>query len=725
MTTRIAYGVSWIALSAALLAGGEAAAQERPAVQVSELIVTAQRVEENIQQVPIAVTAFSGAALERQHIESLQDIALRTPGFSAGAVDPIQSNLAIRGIGSAFGISQNAGGDASVVVFVDGVYAGRGGTPDIDALNLERVEVLRGPQGTLFGKNTVGGLIQYVSRKPSNDTSFRVEGGLGNYDRRTINARGNIPLSDKLFLSVGGSLKFRDGYEFNATTGHDVNDQDLRTGAVALRFLPSDDLDVVLAADFTDQDQKGNPRHNICDTTFQAGVHCVGINPDPRVVNAYTDGYLRRWLQTYRGEVNYTTPLGVLTSITAYRRVTLNFRTPFFSNPVSPPAQIESTETDHEKDKQFSQEVRLSFDAMDSRLKGQMGVYYLHEDNNRIEDLRQDFPAPAITGVATYPQAVKGKSWAIFGQASYAITDALTVTAGLRQTWEKKEGHFIGQKVSGPGLPPPLAANYDVRGSKKWHALTPRFAVDLQATPDILFYGSATRGFKSGGFQGIAGSGLSQATPYDPEFAWSYEGGVKSQWLDSRLRANLAVFQTNYKDLQVSQLVPLCCVVVGNAATAKIRGYELEVVFAPIEGLQIDGSYARLDAEFTSFANGATANFSGNDLPRSPKDKVHLGAQYSLDVDGWEALGRVDYTNQSKMYFEASNIPTQKQEGYINVDARVSVTSPDKQWEVAVWGKNLTDELVATYVTAFAPYRQVLVPYAPPKTYGVTLVWRR
>jgi iron complex outermembrane receptor protein len=723
MTKRIAYGVSWIALSAVLLAGGEAAAQEKPPVQVSELIVTAQRVEENIQRVPIAVTAFSGAALERQSIESLQDIALRTPGFSAGAVDPIQSNLAIRGIGSAFGISQNAGGDASVVVFVDGVYAGRGGTPDIDALNLERVEVLRGPQGTLFGKNTVGGLIQYISRKPSNITSFRIEGGLGNYDRRTINARGNIPLSDKVFLSLGGSLKFRDGYEFNETTGHDVNDQDLRTAAVALRFLPSEDLDIILAADFTDQDQKGNPRHNICDATFQAGIHCVGVNPDPRVVDAYTDGYLRRWLQTYRGEVNYTTPFGVLTSITAYRAVTLNFRTPFFSNPVRPPAQIESTETDHEKDKQFSQEVRLSFDAMDSRLKGQVGVYYLHEDNNRIEDLRQDFPAPSITGVATYPQSVKGTSWAIFGQASFAITDALTATVGLRQTWEKKEGHFIGQKVSGPGLPPPLAANYNVRGSKKWDALTPRFAVDLQATPDILFYGSATRGFKSGGFQGIAGSGPSQATPYDPEFAWSYEGGAKTQWLDNRLRLNLAVFQTNYKDLQVSQLVPLCCVVVGNAATARITGYELEFVATPLEGLQIDGSYGRLNTKFTSFANGATANFTGNDLPRSPKDKVHLGAQYSFEVDGWEALGRVDYTNQSKMYFEASNIPTQKQEGYINVDARVSVTSPDKKWQVAVWGKNLTDELVATYVTAFAPYRQVLVPYAPPKTYGVTLVW--
>lgn len=240
----------------------------------------------------------------------------------------------------------------------------------------------------------------------------------------------------------------------------------------------------------------------------------------------------------------------------------------------------------------------------------------------------------------------------------------------------------------------------------------------------MLVYASATRGFKSGGFQGIAGSGASQSTPYDPEYAWSYETGLKTQWWDGRVRTNLSVFKTKYKDLQVSQLVPLCCVVVGNAATAEIKGAELEWVVQPVEGLQIDGSLARLNAEFTSFANGATANFTGNKLPRSPKNKLHLGAQYSTEIEGWGALARVDYSNQSHMYFEASNIPTQKQEGYIDVDARLALTSPDKAWEISVWGKNLTNELVATYVTAFAPYRQVLVPYAPPRTYGVTLVWR-
>lgn len=715
-------GAAWAALGVVVLAAGPAAAQA-PASEVSELVVTAQRVEENIQRVPIAVSAFSGAALQRQSVETLQDIAARTPGFTAGAVDPIQGNFAIRGIGSAYGISRNAGGDASVVVFVDGVYVGRGGMPDVDALDLERIEVLRGPQGTLFGKNTVGGLIQYVTKKPSAEPSLRIEGQYGNYDRRTLNARGALPLSDRAFLSVGAAVKLRDGYEFNRTTSHDVNDQDLRSASVALRLLPRDDLDIVLAADLTEQDQRGNPRDNICDATLRGGVHCVGVDPDPRVVNAYTDGYLRRWLQTYRGEIAYTTPVGVLTSITAYRAVTLNFRTVFFSGPVNPPSQIESTETAHEKNKQFSQELRLAFEGFGGRLRGQAGAYYLDEDNTRIDDLRQDFPTVAQTGVGSYPQMVRGRSWALFGQASFAITDTLTATAGLRQTWERKTGRFMGRKVSGPGLPPPLAADYDVRGAKSWDALTPRFALDWRATPNALLYASVTRGFKSGGFQGIAGSGAGQSTPYDPEYAWSYEAGAKTQWLDGRLLANVSVFRTDYKDLQISQLVPLCCLVVSNAATAEIEGVEVEVVARPLPGLQIDAGYGYLDAAFESFDSGV-ANFTGNDLPRSPRHKLHLGAQYAFDVEGWGVLGRLDYANQSKMYFEASNIPTQKQEGYINVDARVSLTSPDRRWELAVWGKNLTDELVATYATPFAPYGQVLVPYSPPRTYGVRLVWK-
>ena len=692
---------------------------------IETVIVTAQKVEQDAQRIPIAVTAFSAHDLEKSHIESLTDIALRTPGFSATAFTPAELNLTIRGIGSSEAVSQNAAGDPSVVVFMDGVYVGRGGIADLDAYNLERVEVLRGPQGTLYGKNAAGGLVNLISKKADDETSVRASATVGNYNQININGQVNVPLTDNLFFAGGASSKNRSGYEYNETTGNRVNDEHTATVQGQFRYVPSDDLEVILAADYTHQDQKGNPRHNICNSSVAGGVHCVGVNPDPRVVNAYTDGYLRRDLATVHGEVNWKTSLGTITSITSYRDTRIGTLTPFFSNPVNPPNQIESTEIDSEKNKQFSQEVRLAFDAMDNRLTGVAGAYFLHEQNNRTEGLFQQFPA--ATGFANYPQDLSARSVAIFGQANYKILDSLTATFGARMTWENKDGEFAGYLVSTtvPGvLPPPLAADYDVHASKSWNAFTPKAALDWQITDEAMVYGSASRGFKSGGYQGIAGNAAGAATPYDPEYAWSYELGTKTRWLEDRLQLNGDIFQTNYSGLQISQLIPLVGLVIGNAAEARIRGAEMEFVLVPFEHWQLDGNYTYLDSVLTKCNPAASICHVGNVLTRAPKNKVALGVQFTEDVNIGVLSARLDYMYTSKYFFEVTNIPTQTQFGYSMVDGRVALSSPDDHWELALWGKNLGDKLVATYVTAFAPYAQVLVPYAPPRTFGVTLTFK-
>lgn len=690
-----------------------------------EVIVTAQRVRENLQKVPLAVSAFNATRLADNNIQTLADLALRVPGFSMTVVDPIQSNYAIRGIGSAHGISQNAGGDPSVVVFVDGVYAGRGGTPDIDALNLERVEVLRGPQGTLFGKNAVGGLVQFVSKKPENDKWARIEGTIGDYNLLSFKGIANYAFSDTAYMTAALSSKSRDGYTLNETTGNYVDDLQLTTAQFQFRFVPNENLDILFGIDITHQDQYGNPRDNICNAAFAGGVHCVGVNPDPRIVNSYTDGKLKRDLRTYRAEINWDTSIGTLTSLTAYRESDIETVTPFFSNPISPTfprTQIESTEIGFEDNSQFSQELRLAFGAFDDRLTGQVGVYYLSEKNDRVQDLIQDFGTAAISGRARYPQHVDATSFAVFGQFNYAITETLTATVGARMTWEEKEGRFGGFKLDpGPGRPPPLGAvDYDVRASEEWEAFTPRFALSWQAADNILIYGSAARGYKSGGFQGISGTAAGASTPYDPEYAWGYELGAKTAWWDNKLQLNLSLFRTEYEDLQVSTLVPLCCVVVSNAATARIQGAELEFIMRPAEGLQIDGSYAYLDAVFTDYVVGATNN-TGKTVPRSPRNKFNIGVQYAFDIGEWRAKARVDYAVQSKMYFDASNIPNQTQPGFDNFDARFTLTAPDGDWSVSLWGKNLGDELVRTYATNYPLHQQLLVPYMPPRTYGLTL----
>jgi iron complex outermembrane receptor protein len=240
-----------------------------------------------------------------------------------------------------------------------------------------------------------------------------------------------------------------------------------------------------------------------------------------------------------------------------------------------------------------------------------------------------------------------------------------------------------------------------------------------------MLYGSASRGFKSGGFQGTAGTGASAAIPYDPEYATAYEIGAKSESFDNRLRVNAAIFQIDHEDLQVSQLVPLCCVVIGNAAEAEIKGAELEFVTRPVPWLDINGSYTWLDAEFTDFATGATANNTGRTLPRAPEDKYNLGVQVGWDVASWGRLYvRADWTHQSEIFFEASNTPLEVQDEYDLFDARAALQAQDQRWELAVWGKNLDDALVKTHIVAFAPFQQQLNTYQAPRTYGATITYR-
>jgi iron complex outermembrane receptor protein len=725
-TAGVSLGVLAIALACAATpqrALAQAKAPDAGANTVGEVIVTAQRVEQNMQKVPISVTAFGAKALREAHITNLGEIAQQTPGFTATAYNPAEPIYSIRGIGSDIGISQNAGGDPSVDVFVDGVYIGRGGTADIDAYNLERVEVLRGPQGTLFGKNAVGGLVQYVSKKPGPDPAFDFQATYGNYNRAEFSGHLNVPLiADKLFLNIGVSAREHDGYTYNETTGNRVNDERIGSATFGLRYLPTQNLEIILAGDITDQDQKGQPRHNVCDPSLDGGVHCVGVNPDPRTVDAWTDGYIKRSVKSLRGEVNWTTPIGVFTSLTGYRDVGLDLETPFFSNPVNPPAQIESTETDRNRDYQFSEEGRFAFSALHDRLTGVVGVYYLNEHNERLELLDQQF-FPGSTGIGAYPQDVHANSYAVFGQVNYKLLDSLTATVGVRQTWEDKSGEFAGYcAVCAPNnLPPPLSGPYDVHAGKRWNALTPHFALDWQAMDNAMLYASVSRGFKSGGFQGISGSAKGAETPYDPEYAWTYEVGAKTRWFDNRLQFNASVFRTDYTNLQVSQLIPLCCVVVANAASAEIEGVEIEFVARPAPGLQFDGNYTYLDAQYTKFPGAATGNDSDKTLAQSPKHKVNIGGQYTLPLEPVSITGRLDYTYTSQLYFNPDNLPVESQPAVGLLGAHLSFQPRGAPWEISLWGRNLTDQLIRTSVTDFPLFAQVLYAYQPPREYGVTV----
>jgi iron complex outermembrane receptor protein len=237
-----------------------------------------------------------------------------------------------------------------------------------------------------------------------------------------------------------------------------------------------------------------------------------------------------------------------------------------------------------------------------------------------------------------------------------------------------------------------------------------------------MLYASVAKGFKSGGYQGIPPDSLAAATPFDPEFAWSYEVGAKSQWWDNRLRLNAAAFLMDHEDLQVAELIAGNRVVIGNAAEAEVKGIELELLALPLPNLELAASYSYLDAEFTEFADGATTDNTGNTLPWAPEHKVNVSAQYNIEFDTGVLTLRADWTRQSKIFLEASNL-TEIQDAFSIWDARVAFATRDRKWEVAAWGKNLGDELYRFNSVAFPPFGQELVLWSPPRTYGVTATW--
>ena len=690
---------------------------------IEEIVVTAQRREQSLQSVPISVTAFDAESLRVNNITGLEAIAHRTPGFVMTSVNPAEPNFYIRGIGSE-GLDANAGGDASVVQFVDDVYIGRGGGSNFDLFDVERVEVLRGPQGTLFGKNAVGGLIHVISTRPSEERHARIEGTAGTLSRLDFRGMYSGPLADDVFFKAAFSSKERDGYIKNATTGQRVFDVNSRGARVGLRVTPTESLDINLSLDGVRERMSGQPRTNLANPAVAGGIRAIG-NPDPRIIDAQEDGWNDRDINGLTGRVDWETAVGTITSITAYREADYDFRHGFFSVPVTP-TTIESTNHNVEKSKQFSQEIRLAASALDGRLDWVGGLYYLFEDVDRNETLEQEFAAlvPVLDGTASYDQQVETVSYAVFGQGTFAITERLGLTLGARMTWERKEADLAGTILRGIA-PPPLQGNFDISASESWSAFTPKASLEYTPTDKIMMYASASNGFKSGGFQGTPPNGVVAAIPYDEEFAWSYEVGAKTRWFADRLQANLAVFQIDHEDLQVAELVAGDRIVIGNAGEAEISGAELELLAVPLPGLRLNGSYAYLDAKFKEFAAGATQDNSGNTLPRSPRHKINLGTQYEWTIGQLGvASARVDWTYQDQIFFEASNTPLEIQKAYRVWDARVALESLDGEWELAIWGKNLGDKLIKEHIVAFAPFGYELVSYAEPRTAGVTITWR-
>ena len=714
-------------LGAVLLAASAASAQVQPGSEpvdpatssVDDVVVTAQRRAQNVQDVPITMNVFGAEQVEQARIVEVSDVANRTVGLNFDAFPASQPRPAVRGIGSS---DRGAAGDPSTAVFVDEIYMGRPAAVAFDAFDVERIEVLKGPQGTLWGKNVVGGALHVVNRRPSL-TGFdaSVAATLGDYDRREVAGFVNLTLGETLAARLSVSSRQHDGYVRNLFLSNRVEDENTQSLRAQLLFEPNDRLTILASADGTRNRQTLGARHTIGldPASSSAAVWRASIDRNRDVTRMETNGEDDRDTYGVRLNVDYDFGGAILSYVGSYRWLDYDsYGDGDGGNPGTNRINIQGGQ--FEDTAFWSQELRLTAPT-GSRLAWVAGLYLYHADTTRTDLLVLDSPpAPSGTFLARdqYDQTNKTDSVAAFSDVTYALSDRLNVFGGLRYSRDEKD-YTVSTQASTVLIR--STSRYAINALDSWNQTTWRLGADYDLSGDMMVYGLISNGFKSGGFQDTPSTPASAATPFGAEIATNYEIGLKAQWFGRTLTFNPSLFWIDYDDLQVRRTVGFDTFTT-NAGSARIRGAELTVLWAPDGGFSIGGAYAYTDARFIDLVTGG-ADLSGNRLNRNPRHKLSLSPAYEHVIgSGASVFGAVDVNYESFIFDDIDNNLINVRPERTLVDARLGYRSADGRWELIGWGKNLTDEITIThqYILAGGQFAY----YGPPKTYGATLRWR-
>jgi len=762
------------AIAAALLATAspawaqpqDAGRNDEEAGRNQDIIVTAQRRDTNLQDTPVAITAFSGETLEQERILTFEDLAARSTSLSFTALSPLDQEFNIRGITNTRLDSPSA--DQSIGIFVDDVYVGRSGLFNFDMYDIARVEVIRGPQGVLLGRNVVGGAISIYTAEPEQDMSGALTLGYGSYNE--ILARGHITggLTDDLSARLSFQTRHRDGY--NRDILHDRDLDDIRSYQFRgqLLYTPSQsDFRARLIFDYTNDESNG--------------FHSVAINgPDPATQGPWSlarqqiGAILGRPLSIreslpghplYTGDTEETPQqlereawgltlhiekgigdLANFESITGYRHgeaFNVYDQTGIGPNNgfgVISPTLFRFPVNEREEISQFSQEIRLVSDPVDRGFEWILGAYYQRDEVDKFDRFWAEVPLPALvtlSGESTWDNRATNESWALFGQIGYRFSDQFRVVAGLRYSHDRKRGTVTGTAVEGGDrfnpndqvALTPLAAtfregqSFTTDYSDSWSELTPQFTAEWTPTPDLLFYATYSTGYKGGGFEDDPANAVAAQTSYDPETVRNIEVGAKLDLFDRRLRFNISAFRMRYENLQVTQTNQDClCNITDNAADARITGLELEAQIAVARNFRIFGGATVLDTEYIEFIDSLGRDTSGNFLQRTPKYLLNFGANLTLDIGNMrDALEfHVNYTHRGRMFWAPDNL--QVEDAYGLLDGRVSFSPNGGRWTVSVWGRNLLNEVYRTNIIPF--FGDEVSRLGAPFTYGAEVAIR-
>lgn len=670
---------------------------------LEEIVVTSRKraVSESLQDVPVAATALGKEQMKAVFAEDLHDMAALAPNVnieSAGTQAGV-SNIFVRGMGLSGSTPTD---EPAVGIIQDGVFWGVNYGALGYTYDLEAVEILRGPQGTLFGRNVTGGAVSIRSARPSGEFGFGVEATLGSNSRRDIAGYLETPIIDNVLSArFAVQQKNADGDIENLTTGNDsVGDVDARTIRGVFVFEPSEKLDLTLIAERYEDNGDATP-------TFKpnAKEFTVTSDLDGKVHGSTIDMAVL--------EANYELDHGIVTSISGYRSVMSDNTTDLDGLP-APIFHARFTMDDQE---QFSQEIRYASTFSD-KYRFTVGAYYFSQDWKYEERRNQVINANAQAQLKDHT------SKAIFTDVDYHLTDEWTLNFGGRYSKEEKSARAAGFAACDPDEDVVLDCTYgpNDEDSAEWSNFSPKLGVSYRPNEDWLWYGSYTRGFRSGGF---SMRGLPLQRPYDEEIVDAWEVGFKTELSNGKIRLNGAAFYNIYDDLQRTVVDPITTLQTTlNAATATITGFELELTAQLTDSLILSTNYGYTDASYSEF-NGfdvdgdQVADPEAKDLnfARVAPHQMMVALTHETEAfSGWSLLSRASYNWTDDHHLDDNNLVFQ--DSYGVVDASVKLISPEGNWSVAAFGKNLTEEEYFTWGLALIGG---INWGAQPRTWGLEL----
>ncbi|HVN45553.1 MAG TPA: TonB-dependent receptor [Steroidobacteraceae bacterium] len=743
-----------LAIPGSILFIDVASAQQAPAGPVvEEVTVTARRVQENLQDIPIAVSAYTASDIAERNIFNVGDAANYTPDFLANA-GPTGGNdgfFFIRGVGQT---DLNPATDPGVATYVDGIYLGSVIGASADTLDISRIEVLRGPQGTFFGRNTVGGAVSLTTADPSGRLGGDLEAWGGNRDLKRAQFSLDVPVTDTFGVLLSGLYRGQNGWVTQPETGVTFGDTIARVGRVKLKWAPSQDFSatVLLEKQSITGTSAANSliAYNAVANQLIPGLP-VGFTPLTVPLNPVIGNYVVQSgtsamysdSSNVNPELNLDISTAALTldgkvgdldlkSITAYRSFQHFSQGDFDGSPYSFYDQSFTT-----REHQISEELQAG--QRGNAGNWLAGLFFYKQDsyhNNKI-DLGGNngcafipFPGATFCPVPAYQTPylsraitnnqqidVNDRSYAAYANGTLKFSEQFSASAGVRYTSERKiqdYNFFIDNTADvytlagfPPIILPTLSPDNPQVGvptsyEKTWSEVTPSAGLNYQFDPDLLGYFTYARGFKSGGFNGRpapnAQGQFGAITPYDPEKLDSYELGLKSEWFDKRLRVNVAAFYSNYKDIQLLVLDNSTGFFnTVNAARDVIKGVELELAARPAGGLGIQASAGWMNNEYKDLSQAALSSgiAYGYKLPLTPNFNGSVGLSYMWRIGAGSLTARADYSYRSEVYFQAQNTADSRQGGYGLLNARLSYDVNDS-WQVSAYGRNLTDKIYIT-----------------------------